>query len=403
MKNNDLKEKIRKNVKEQIAISNIRKEFDMKTNRNKKIVYIASSICAVFILGIGIFIGTNKLSEDNNIFKDNTLKIGKAEDQNENMEENLKIELNINKLDNASMARFDVDIKTIEMENLPEKFNFIKNIIIPNGFELDDSYNIYIRENKEKEEYNILHDYVFYYQKDSTNNIRIAFSEKEEPIRDYFINNEEENISKIGDVELIISNWKQMYLVNFKYENIYFDIETTGITEDELIVLLESLIDNVRNYNTNGNIILDEKDINQNEKLTEISTVNYPDYYGGKYIDDNGNNVILLCEDNTKNRKEICDILGISESKTIFKKAKYTYNYLEELQNKISKKMQDKELTFVTSSALMEDRNIVNVTVTSDNISDINKIKELDTLGGAINIQYQSNSIGTEDLLVNPE
>ena len=402
MKNNDLKEKIRKNVKEQIAISNIRKEFDMKTNRNKKIVYIVSSICAVFILGIGIFIGTNKLRADN-IFKDNTLKIGKSEEQNENMEEDLKIELNINKLKDVSMARFDVDIKTIEIENLPEKFNFIKNIIIPNGFELDDSYNIYIRENKDTEEYNILHDYVFYYQKDSTNNIRIAFSEKEEPIRDYFINNEEENISKIGDVELIISNWKQMYLVNFKYENIYFDIETTGITEDELIVLLESLIDNVRNYNTNGNIILDEKDINQNEKLTEISTVNYPDYYGGKYIDDNGNNVILLCEDNTKNRKEICDILGISESKTIFKKAKYTYNYLEELQNKISKKMQDKELTFVTSSALMEDRNIVNVTVTSDNISDINKIKELDTLGGAINIQYQSNSIGTEDLLVNPE
>ena len=397
MKNNDLKEKIRKNIKEQIAISNIRKEFDMKTNRNKKIVYIASSICAVFILGIGIFIGTNKLQVDN------TVKIGKSEEQNENMEEDLKIELNINKLDDASMARFDVDIKTIEMENLPEKFNFIKNIIIPNGFELDDSYNIYIRENIDTEEYNILHDYVFYYKKDSTNDIRIAFSEKEEPIRDYFINNEEKNISKIGDVELIISNWKQMYLVNFKYENIYFDIETTGITEDELIVLLESLIDNVRNYNTNDNIILDEKDINQNEKLTEISTVNYPDYYGGKYIDDNGNNVILLCEDNTQNRKEICDTLGISESKTIFKKAKYTYNYLEELQNKISKKMQDKELTFVTSSALMEDRNIVNVTVTSDNISDLNKIKELDTLGGAINIQYQSNSIGTEDLLVNPE
>ena len=397
MKNNDLKEKIRKNVKEQIAISNIIKEFDMKTNRNKKIVYIASSICAVFILGIGIFIGTNKLQVDN------TLKIGKSEEQNENMEENLKIELNINKLDDASMARFDVDIKTIEMENLPEKFNFIKNIIIPNGFELDDSYNIYIRENTDTEEYNILHDYVFYYKKDITNDIRIAFSEKEEPIRDYFINNEEEDVSKIGDVELIISNWKQMYLVNFKYENIYFDIETTGITEDELIVLLESLIDNVRNYNTNGNIILDEKDINQNEQLTGISTVNFPDYYGGKYIDDNGNNVILLCEDNTQNRKEICDILGISESKTIFKKAKYTYNYLEELQNKISKKMQDKELTFVTSSALMEDRNIVNVTVTSDNISDLNKIKELDTLGGAINIQYQSNSIGTEDLLVNPE
>ena len=32
MENNELKEKIRKNIKEEITISNIRKEFGMKTN-----------------------------------------------------------------------------------------------------------------------------------------------------------------------------------------------------------------------------------------------------------------------------------------------------------------------------------------------------------------------------------
>ena len=36
MENNDLKEKIRKNIKEEIAISNIRKEFGMKIGKNKK-------------------------------------------------------------------------------------------------------------------------------------------------------------------------------------------------------------------------------------------------------------------------------------------------------------------------------------------------------------------------------
>lgn len=61
MENNDLKEKIRKNIKEEIAISNIRKEFGMKIGKNKKLIYTISSICAVFILGVGIFVGTNKL------------------------------------------------------------------------------------------------------------------------------------------------------------------------------------------------------------------------------------------------------------------------------------------------------------------------------------------------------
>ena len=65
--------------------------------------------------------------------------------------------------------------------------------------------------------------------------------------------------------------------------------------------------------------------------------------------------------------------------------------------------MQNNELPFVTSSALMEDSNNIKVTVTSNNINDLNKIKELDTIGGAIEIQYVQNGIGTEDLLVNLE
>lgn len=88
MKNNELKEKIRKNIKEEIAISNIRKEFDMKTNKNRKILYAISSICAVFILGIGIFIGTGKMNNTG-------LEIGKTE-VNKNKEESLVVELNIN-------------------------------------------------------------------------------------------------------------------------------------------------------------------------------------------------------------------------------------------------------------------------------------------------------------------
>lgn len=33
-------------------------------------------------------------------------------------------------------------------------------------------------------------------------------------------------------------------LIKLRYENIYFDIETTGITENELVDLLKSVLEN---------------------------------------------------------------------------------------------------------------------------------------------------------------
>ena len=234
MKDNELKEKIRKNIKEEIAISNIRKEFGMKTNKNKKVIYVLSSICAVFILGIGIFVGVNK-----NLLPGNTIDIGKT-DANDG------VELNINKLKDMSMTSLDADVKTIELETLPKEFTFIENLLIPEEYEFENGYTVYIRANTDTEEYNILHDYVLNYRKDDLNDIKIAFSEIEAPIRDYFIG-DGDKISKIGNVELKVSQWENMYIVTFEYNDICFDIETTGITESQLVDLLKSIIDNGTN------------------------------------------------------------------------------------------------------------------------------------------------------------
>ena len=38
MENNNLKERIRNNVKEKIAVSNIREELDMKSKKSRKII-----------------------------------------------------------------------------------------------------------------------------------------------------------------------------------------------------------------------------------------------------------------------------------------------------------------------------------------------------------------------------
>ena len=283
---------------------------------------------------------------------------------------------------------------------MAEKFKFIENISLPEEYKLEESYTVYTRDNKEVDEYNILHDYVFNYTKDN-NKIKIAFSEIEEPLRDYFIEGGDK-ISKIGDAEFIIYQSEEMYIVTFNYQNINFDIETTGITEDELVNLLQSIIDQIKNINNSEKIIKD-KDSGVNEQTNEITETNYPEYYAGRYIDNNGNNVVLLCEDKKENREYICNLLGITESKTTFKTANNSYNYLIGLQSKISQKMQNKELPFVTSSTLMEVDNKIEVVVISNKKEDIDEIKELDITGDAIEIKYNSNSLNTEDLLIEAE
>lgn len=235
MENNDLKEKIRRNVKEKIAVSNVRKEFEMKSKKIKKAIYWITSCAAVVILGVGIIIGTNTFSNKN--MQNSNYEIASSK------QDNLNIDLKINKLKELGARSFDADVQTINTEQLPEEFKFMENIIIPQEFKPLDVYNIYIKSNPTIRKYDLLHDYVFSYKKDDENDIRIVVSTVEEPIRDYYFG-ENNKISKIGEIELKISQYKEMYMATFKIKNMYFDIETNGITENELVELLKSIINN---------------------------------------------------------------------------------------------------------------------------------------------------------------
>lgn len=204
----------------------------MKTNRNKKIIYTISSVCAVFILTIGILVGSGQLNDNINI-------------GNENIDQKLNVKLNINKIKDLEMTKLDLDVKIVESKELLEKFNFMEKLKIPSEYKFKDSYNVYTRKDMDVEEYNVLHDYVFNYQKDDfSEGIKIAFSEVGEPLRDYFIDDKYKT-SKIGNAEIIITQYEQMYTASFKYKDIHFDIETNGITENELVELLVSIIENL--------------------------------------------------------------------------------------------------------------------------------------------------------------
>lgn len=388
---NDIDEQLLVEYKETTKEKNSHKSYKerMIGMSNLKLKYVLAPVCMVLIAVVGYvgFLNTN-----------NNLNNNPITDFRGGKEESLATTININKIDNMIMADLDAQEKLLNGVNIPY-IGYMIGLEIPSDFDNKENYKaIYVRSDRNVEKYDILNNYEFTYRNTSNNRkIIIAFSEKYVPLRDYEIL-DADKISKIGDVELIISQYKNMYIVKFTHKGINFDIETNDITESELISLLESIINRVDNPLKPDE--LEDKDVGVKEQTTELQTTDYPDYYGGKYVDKNGNNVILLCEDNETNRKLICAFLGITESKTKFAKAKYSYNYLTELQSKISKAMSNKEFPFVTSSALVDTTNNIIVRVTTNNEKDWNKIKELDSIGGAIEIKYSENSANTEDLKI---
>ncbi len=158
----------------------------------------------------------------------------------------IRIELNINKI--KDMASLDIDLRKIdakreEIEKISDKFIFMRNIEIPKDLSLKNSYMLYTRSNFEVKVYDLLHDYVLNYSDEKEERkITVAFSEVEEPLRDYYLG-EGKKVSKIGDIEVKISQYKELYMATFTYNEVNFDIETKGITENELVELLVSIIE----------------------------------------------------------------------------------------------------------------------------------------------------------------
>ena len=58
-----------------------------------------------------------------------------------------------------------------------------------------------------------------------------------------------------------------MYIVTLNFKDIYFDIETTGITENELLELLQPIL-----TENNKNLTVEDKDINVKLYLKQQNT-----------------------------------------------------------------------------------------------------------------------------------
>ncbi|MBM6725304.1 hypothetical protein [Pseudoflavonifractor phocaeensis] len=76
-----------------------------------------------------------------------------------------------------------------------------------------------------------------------------------------------------------------------------------------------------------------------------------------------------------------------------------TLDYITELQSKISTAMSNGELPFVSYSAVYENPYRLHIVVSSNSETDLSKLKAFDTIGGALEIEYDTNQISVEDVL----
>lgn len=156
-------------------------------------------------------------------------------------------DININYLEEIQNSTADIDAKFEEknIEELMLKFSFIKNINITS---LSSRFGeLYVRKNINDENYSELYGYNLIYSFDENNNkmIDIFFSETREKrlsclLVEYDLDKLKD--SNINNTNIKIIEIEKWYMAKFKYNNLYFDIETYNLNEKEFIELLESII-----------------------------------------------------------------------------------------------------------------------------------------------------------------
>ena len=231
------KEKLKKAIEQDINPKDYYKEIINKIERGGKIMKKNNNlwkwsfvpICLIAIISGVLLINNKELKT--NIYKPNI-----------ETKDNVNLYINdVSKMTQGVLS-IDADIKITNIKN-NQYFKEITNIKIPNDFNNQETYEIYVKSNRESEEYNVLQSYVADYSNtDKGREIRVSFSKENKPIRDYYFSEEGSKISKIDNFELKIFKFNELYFTEFNYKGINFDIETTNITEQELTDLLLSII-----------------------------------------------------------------------------------------------------------------------------------------------------------------
>lgn len=204
---------IKETFESKINSNQIKQKVIQKRKKQRKIKYATIITCLVILLIPTFFKPTTQLP------------ISNPTTQNS---------IHINSVKGMELTKLDMDVKTMKVDDLGQTYHFIKNIPL----EIVDAYALYGKKCKDAKNYDVLDSYVLHY-----NNIRIAFSETNEPIRDYYVSRERPEPSQIDKTECIFHQYKDTIWVTFKHDNIYFDIETTDIAIEEVVELVKTILE----------------------------------------------------------------------------------------------------------------------------------------------------------------
>lgn len=119
--------------------------------------------------------------------------------------------------------------------------------------------------------------------------------------------------------------------------------------------------------------------------------------WGGSYMDQSGHWVVWLTENTPENQTRVFEQNpDLLESNTVFKTADFSLSYLTDLLANISAEMGTQRLPFITTVALREQDNRVEVTMTTDDEKYVAQVLSFDTIGGAIEFRYSTAQIVDE-------
>lgn len=115
---------------------------------------------------------------------------------------------------------------------------------VPDTWEHVNFYSLAIRGYKDADlgsEYR-LHDYVFDFRMAEDQTARIALCSSEEPLRDYFVSCDNPKQSEVNGIPVLIYGFNDLFMVQFTYKNVNYDVETKGIKLEELEELLSGIL-----------------------------------------------------------------------------------------------------------------------------------------------------------------
>ena len=157
------------------------------------------------------------------------------------MDTNKDSVLQANLMNQLTEAKLDVDMQAMVVEEMDmQQFTFLENLPME-GYTVE-AYAFYGRESMDSDVYDSLLQYEVLYTK-GNQSMKLSFSTTQLPLRCYYVSSEKDKVSKIHDVDVIVHQHEDMYLVTFEHDGVYFDIETQQMSEEQLVTILNSILE----------------------------------------------------------------------------------------------------------------------------------------------------------------